>query len=107
MKPISAHQWLWFSRVLRIFGFTGYGIVFVSGLILIGYYSAHRPRSPQPENAWTTHLPWSLIPPTYGTAHDKRNELLLFNLGFPFLFVGLLGEGIRKLNEKNEPWKTK
>ncbi|MGA8012647.1 MAG: hypothetical protein WB949_09495 [Candidatus Acidiferrales bacterium] len=93
--------------MLRIVGFAGYGTVFLSGLILTGYYSGHRPRFPQPEKGWTTHLRWSFNQPTYGAQTDDRNELLLFDLGFPFLFIGLLGEGIRKVNERNEPWKAK
>jgi hypothetical protein len=107
MKRFSGKRWLWLSKVLRIFGFAGFGAVFISNLILIGYYSAHRPRFPQPENGWTIRLQWSLTPPTYGTAQDQRNELLLFNLGFPFFFIGFLAEGIRMANEKNEPWKVK
>ena len=107
MKPRSGHLWLRFSKALRIFGFAGYGAVFITLLIVTGYYSAHRPRFSQPEKGWTTRLRWSFSPPTYGTAQDQRNEDLLFYLGFPFLLTGLLGEGIRKATQENEPWKTK
>src|ERR1700757_1955285 len=97
MKHFAREQWLLVSKVLRIFGFVCFGAIFISLQILTGYYTFHRPRFPQPENGWTTHLQWNFSPPSYGTTQDKSNQLLLFNLCGPFFFIAVLGEGIRKL----------
>jgi hypothetical protein len=107
MHGFSSKQWLRLSKVIRIFGFAGFFTVFLSLQILTGYYTLHRPKFRQPENGWTTHLQWSFSHPTYGTERDKKNQLLLFNLGFLFFTTGALGEAIRKLNEKNKPWARK
>ena len=107
MQPLASERYLMLSKVLRIVGFAGFGALFISLQILTAYYSLHRPRFPESENGWSTRLQWSFNGTTYGTAQEKANQLRLFNSVFPFFVIGILGEGIRKMHEKNEPWKTR
>ena len=102
MNFLSKSQWQLIYKIVRVLGFAGCLITFLLSLIVIGYYSATRPHSPQIELGWNVPLSWT-HPTSYGTAHEEYNLNLLFWLYFPFFFLLLIGELIRIYILKDDP----
>jgi hypothetical protein len=105
MLTFAREPWKFWSQVLRVVGAVGCLVVFLWQLGLIGYYSSKRPRNPDSEHGWTVALQWTHT--TYGT-HEENDQLIRLHSWFvPFFVFGGVGETIRKLREKNEPWRKK
>jgi len=105
MPILARESWKIWSQVLRVVGAAGCLVAFLWLFGLIGYYSTKRPRNPDPEHGWTVPLQWTHT--TYGTP-DENAQLLRLHFWFvPFFVVLGVGETIRKLHEKNEPWRKK
>jgi len=105
MVPSSREPWKIWSNVLLIIGAGGFLAAHLWSFGLIGYYSSKRPREPLPERGWTEPLHWTHG--YYGTHAENEQLLRLFNWHFPFFLAAGAGATIRKLHEKNEPWRAK
>jgi|SRR5712664_3809903 len=105
MLTLARENWKIWSQGLRIAGVAGCLIVGLWSFSLIGYYSAKRPRSPNLEHGWTVPLQWTHT--TYGSPAENEQLLRLHFWFFPFFAVLGIGEAIRKMHEKNEPWRKK
>jgi hypothetical protein len=105
MLAFAREPWKIWPQVLRVVGWTGCVVVFLWLFGLIGYYSTKRPRNPAPEHGWTVPLQWTHT--AYGTPEENAQLLRLHFWFIPFFGVGVGGEAIRKLREKNEPWRSK
>jgi hypothetical protein len=105
MVPSSREPWKIWANVLLTIGFGGFFALSLWSCGLIGYYSSKRPREPIPERGWTEPLRWTH---GYYGSHDENEQLLrLFDWHLPFFGVAGAGFAIRKLHEKNEPWRAK
>jgi hypothetical protein len=85
---MAEKKWKILSRALRVLGFGGCLVDFVSSISMIAYYSVTRPHIPQPGREWDVKFYWSFIPPSYGTAGE--NEFLLSMHWWFFLFFVLI-----------------
>jgi len=63
------------------------------------------PANPDPEHGWTVPLQWTHT--TYGAPEENAQLLRLHFWFVPFFVVLGVGETIRKLHEKNEPWRKR
>jgi hypothetical protein len=105
MLIFACGPWKIWSQVFRVVGAAGFLVVFLWLFGLIGYYSSKRPRNPDAEHRWTVPLQWTHT--TYGTPEENEQLLRLHYWLLPFFVVGGVGETIRRLHEKNEPWRKK
>ena len=101
----AREPWRIWSQALRIVGATGCLATFLCLFGLITYYSSKRPPSPDPSRDWT--VPLQRTHATYGTSKENSQLNRLHEWFFPFLVVLGVGEVIRKLQAKNEPWRAK
>jgi|SRR6266566_2669719 len=93
------------GKIVRAIGFVSSATIFLWLTGLEIFYSAKRPPVPRPEQGWTVPLQWTHT--SYGTPRENEQLLRLFDWGWYLGMVGFAGEGIRKLQEKYEPWKRK
>jgi len=91
---LSNDNWRSITKSLRIVGVVCCLVFFVSHYALLAYYSANRPRVPQPEKGRTVGLTWT-HPVRYGTERDERWSLWLFDLFLPSFGLIALGEMIK------------
>ena len=91
---LSNDNWRSIAKSLRIIGVVCSLVFFVSHVALLAYYSANRPRFPQPEQGRTVGLTWT-HPVSYGTEQDERRSLWLSDLFLPSFGLIAFGEMIR------------
>jgi hypothetical protein len=87
-------NWRFVARLLRVIGVVCCIVFAISHFALLAYYSANRPRIPEPEHSLTVGLTWT-HPVAYGTDHEEKLSQWLFELFFPSFGLIALGEMIK------------
>jgi hypothetical protein len=103
MSILDREKWKTWSNLLTSLGVAGCLVVFLWQFGLIGLYSNKRPREPIPQKGWIQPLHWTHG--CYGTPAEDEQLVRLHYWFFPFIVAAFAGATIKKLHEKNEPWK--
>jgi hypothetical protein len=103
---LTRDQWRILAKTLEILGFVCCFAVLLTLAALTAYYTVKRSHTPIPELGWTVRLPWSMAPPSYGTAQEEALLLSLHWWFFPPFLVIAAGKAIKYYKLKIDIFKN-